>query len=64
MRVQDKSILVTGAGQGIGEGMAERLAREGARVVVNDIDSALHQRVVAGASIPGACVEVDGARCA
>ena len=62
--MQDKSIVVTGAGQGIGEGIAERLAREGARVVVNDIDSALHQRVVAGASISGACVEVDGARCA
>ena len=26
MRVKDKSIIVTGAGQGIGEGIARRLA--------------------------------------
>ena len=29
MRVQDKSIIVTGAGGGIGEGIARRLAGEG-----------------------------------
>ena len=28
MRVQDKSIIVTGAGGGIGEGIARRLAQE------------------------------------
>lgn len=47
MRVQDKSIIVTGAGQGIGAGIAKRLAAEGARVIVNDIDSGLGEKVVA-----------------
>lgn len=47
MRVQDKSIIVTGAGQGIGKGIALRLAAEGAKVVVNDINAALGEAVVA-----------------
>ena len=47
MRVKHKSIIVTGAGGGIGEGMAKRLAAEGASVVVNDINAALGQKVVA-----------------
>jgi NAD(P)-dependent dehydrogenase (short-subunit alcohol dehydrogenase family) len=35
MRLQDKIALVTGAGQGIGKGIALRLAQEGADVAVN-----------------------------
>lgn len=46
MRVQDKSIIVTGAGQGIGKGIALRLAAEGANVIVNDINPALGEAVV------------------
>lgn len=38
-RVQDKVIVVTGAAQGIGFGIAEMLAREGARVVLGDINA-------------------------
>ena len=46
MRVQGKSIIVTGAGGGIGEGIAKRLAQEGGRVIVCDINPEGGQRVV------------------
>ena len=48
MRVTNKSIIVTGAGNGFGESIAKRLAAEGAQVIVNDIDTANGERVVAG----------------
>lgn len=37
MRLKDKVVLVTGAGNGIGRAIALKLAEEGARVVVSDI---------------------------
>ena len=47
MRIKNKSIIVTGSGGGIGEGIAKRLAAEGAKVIVNDINAEMGQRVVA-----------------
>jgi 2-hydroxycyclohexanecarboxyl-CoA dehydrogenase len=38
MRLENKIAMVTGAASGIGEGIATRLAAEGARVAVCDID--------------------------
>jgi glucose 1-dehydrogenase len=35
MRLQDKVALVTGSSQGIGQGIAVRMAQEGAKVIVN-----------------------------
>ena len=37
-RVEDKVAIVTGAASGIGRGTAEMLAREGARVVLTDVN--------------------------
>ena len=53
MNVRAKSIIVTGAGGGIGEGIARRLAAEGAAVIVNDIDAALGERATAAINAAG-----------
>lgn len=53
MRLKDKSIIVTGAGGGIGEGIARRLAQEGAQLVVNDINTAAGERVAAEITAAG-----------
>ena len=53
MRLKDKSIIVTVAGSGIGESIAQRLAQEGARVVVNDINRAAGERVAAQIAATG-----------
>jgi 3-oxoacyl-[acyl-carrier protein] reductase len=48
MMSEDSRItLVTGAGSGIGRAIAEKLARDGERVVVNDLNAATADEVVA-----------------
>lgn len=47
MRVNNKVIIVTGAGGGIGAGIAQRLASEGAKVIVNDINAELGGKMAA-----------------
>jgi len=45
MKLLDKVVVVTGSGNGIGEAFAKRFTREGARVVVTDIEADAARRV-------------------
>jgi 3-oxoacyl-[acyl-carrier protein] reductase len=58
--LENKVAIVTGAGRGIGNAIATKLASEGARVVVNDLDDAPAKETVAAIEAAGgkavACV--------
>lgn len=56
MGVAGRVAIVTGSGQGIGEGIARRLAAAGAKVVINDIFPEKVERVAAGLAESGASV--------
>jgi NAD(P)-dependent dehydrogenase (short-subunit alcohol dehydrogenase family) len=48
MRLANRVALVTGAAQGIGKGIAEAFAQEGADVVINDINGGGNAEALAG----------------
>jgi 3-oxoacyl-[acyl-carrier protein] reductase len=62
MRLANKTALVTGAASGFGEGIARAFAREGARVLVADINTAGAARVAA--QIGGRAIGGDVAKAA
>ena len=46
MNINQKVVIVTGSGGGIGEGIAKHFAAHGAKVLVNDIQAAAGEKVV------------------
>jgi NAD(P)-dependent dehydrogenase (short-subunit alcohol dehydrogenase family) len=59
MRLENKIAIVTGGGRGIGRDIALAFAKEGARVVVNDIDPTTSEATAAEAASGGSkCIGV------
>jgi NAD(P)-dependent dehydrogenase (short-subunit alcohol dehydrogenase family) len=72
MRLTDKTAIITGAAHGIGRAIAEQFAREGAAVLIADIDDAAGEDVAAAIRQQGrpasfahvdVTAEADVARC-
>jgi 3-oxoacyl-[acyl-carrier protein] reductase len=59
--LEGKSALITGGGQGIGEAIARRLAAEGARIAVTDLDEDRARSVAA--SLPTGSIAVGADVC-
>lgn len=51
--LDEKTVLVTGSGRGIGNGIATRIAREGATVAINDLDEDVVEEAVADLEADG-----------
>ena len=61
MTLRDKVALITGAASGIGRATAERMANEGAAVIVADIDEANGKAVAEGIGAEFARLDVGDA---
>jgi len=60
-RVQDRVAVITGAANGLGQAIARRLAEEGARVVLGDLDTSGLERTAASiTSVGGMALPVVG----
>jgi NAD(P)-dependent dehydrogenase (short-subunit alcohol dehydrogenase family) len=62
-RLQDKSVIITGAANGIGYATAKRFAAEGARLTLNDlhpeaVEALVRELVAAGATAQGVAGDV------
>ena len=51
--LEGKAIVITGSGRGIGAACAKGVARQGASVVVNDVDAAFADETVAAITATG-----------
>lgn len=58
-RLNGKTALITGAGSGIGRAVAERFVREGARVIVADLDAKAANEVIKSMGASGIAVVMD-----
>src|SRR5262245_56680658 len=58
MRLKNKLVVVTGAGNGIGLGLAKRFKAEGARVVVSDLSADLTAVAANGGDGPSRALDV------
>ena len=52
-RLEGKSVVITGAGAGIGRGISLRFAREGARIIVNDLNAEAAEKTAADVKAAG-----------
>jgi NAD(P)-dependent dehydrogenase (short-subunit alcohol dehydrogenase family) len=58
MKLQDKVVVVTGSGNGIGEAFARRFTGQGAKVVVTDVDAGAVERVAGELDTVGLAVDI------
>ncbi|MBV9654954.1 MAG: SDR family NAD(P)-dependent oxidoreductase, partial [Acetobacteraceae bacterium] len=59
MRLANKTAIVTGAGGGFGEGIAQRFAAEGAKVAVVDLRGDAAERVAAAIGASAIAITAD-----